>query len=81
MDASPPQPLPIRCEGIIYSHGTVCHRNLVLDQLALLLFQVAERQLGDRMDLGFEAAPNQLAANAYSCEIRSWWLERTKFAY
>ena len=72
----PLQPLPIRCEGIIHSHGTVCHRNLVLDQLALLLFQVAEAQLGDRKDLGFEAAlANQLAVDPYSCEIRSRWFE------
>jgi len=66
----PLQALSIHCKGIIHGHGTISHRNLMLGQLALLLFQVAEAQLGNRKHLGFEAAPNQLAANAYSCEIR-----------
>ena len=39
-------------------------------QLTPLLFQVAEAQLGNRKDSGIERAPNQLAADAYSCEIR-----------
>jgi hypothetical protein len=52
--------LSIRCEGVIHSHRTISHRNLMLGQLALPFFQVAEAQLGNRQDFGFEGAPNQV---------------------
>jgi hypothetical protein len=51
----------IRCKGVIHSHRTISRRNLVLSQLALRLFQVAEAQLGNRKDLGLKGAPNQLS--------------------
>jgi hypothetical protein len=64
------QSQPIGCQSVSNGHFTIVWLDLVLTLLSLIGFQVSKPQPGNRKRLGFEAPPNQLAANAYSCEIR-----------
>jgi hypothetical protein len=78
--------LLIHCKGIIHGPGTSSYCNLMLGQLALLHFLIAEAQLGNRKDLAFEAAPNQLSRISLPpMRIRAKYalvsLKRTGFAY